>query len=137
MTFKSPPPQRNFETLNLPIVLEISSAFQLWYQYFPHMPKLLKHSLGEKITQLFTKQTELILITGYANKTKKLEVIKQASLNLDLLNFFLQMAFELKAIDNKQIANLSITLNKVGNMIGGWQKQLAEQTPSPLFGEGV
>ena len=102
----------------------------MWYQYLPHIPKLLRYSLGEKITLLLTKQIELILIAGYAGKEKKLEVIRQASLNLDLLKFFLQTAFELKALDNKQLANLSLIINEVGKMLGGWQKQLTKQTPS-------
>ncbi len=121
----------------MPIVQKASLVFQLWYQYLPHIPKLLRHSLGEKITQLFTKQVELILIAGYAGKDKKLEIVRQAGLNLDLLKFFLQTAFELKALDNKQLADLSLVINEIGKMLGGWQKQLTKQTPSPSFDEGA
>jgi len=68
----------------------------------------------------------LILIAGYSSKDKKLEVINKASLILDLLKYFLQMAFDLKAIDSKQLAAIVTPLGEVGKMLGGWKKQLAQ-----------
>lgn len=90
------------------------------------MPKLFKHSLGEKITALFIQLLELILIAGYSGKDKKPEIINKASMMLDLLKYFLQLAFDLKAIDNKQIAALTAPLAEVGKMLGGWKRQLAQ-----------
>lgn len=87
---------------------------------------MLKHSLGEKITSLFIQLIELILIAGYSDKDRKLEFINKASLVLDLLKYFLQMAFDLKAIDSKQLAALVVPLAEVGKMLGGWKKQLAQ-----------
>jgi hypothetical protein len=66
--------------------------------------------------------TEVILIAGYANKERKAEAISKASVTLDLLKYFLQTAFELKAIDNKKLAALSVQLGEVGKMLGGWKK---------------
>ncbi len=91
-------------------------------QYLPHLPRLMRYSLGEKITGLFMELTEVILIAGYANKERKAEAIGKASVTLDLLKYFLQTAFELKAIDNKKLAALSIQLGEVGKMLGGWKK---------------
>ena len=105
---------------------KVSTAFKLWYQYLPHIPKLLKHSLGEKITSLFIQLVELILIAGYSNKDKKPELISKAVLILDLLKYFLQMAFEIKAIDSKQLATIIAPLGEVGKMLGGWKKQMTQ-----------
>ncbi len=129
MSFNTPPNGNFTTTTDLPIVQKISAAFKLWYQYLPHTPKLLKHSLGEKINSLFIQLVELILVAGYSNKDKKLEVINKASLILDLLKYFLQMAFDLKAINSKQMAALAQPLTEVGKMLGGWQKQLVKETP--------
>lgn len=126
MTSNPPPPGGFLSTADLPIVQKISAAFKLWYQYLPNFPKLLKHSLGEKITGLFIQLIELVLTAGYSSKDKKLEVINKASVTSDLLKYFLQLAFELKAIDNKQIATLIAPLAEVGKMLGGWKKQLAQ-----------
>lgn len=123
------PPPRNFETLNLPVVQKLSSAFKLWVNYLPRIPRLIRYSLGEKITSLFIDLTELILIAGYSDKEQKTQILKKASIKLDLLKYFLQTAFDLKAIDNKTLANLSLPISEVGKMLGGWQKQLIKQTP--------
>lgn len=97
--------------------------------HLPRIPRLLKYSLGEKITTLFIELTELILIAGYSEKQQKVLLIQKASIKLDLLKYFLQTAFELKAIDNKTLADLSLPIAEVGKMLGGWQKQLVKQTP--------
>ena len=121
-----PPPYGILSTADLPIVQKTSTAFRLWYQYLPHMPKLLKHSLGEKITSLFIQLIELILVAGYSSKDKKLDIVNKAILILDLLKYFLQMAFDLKAIDSKQVATLVSPLSEIGKMLGGWKKQLSQ-----------
>lgn len=128
MTYNAPP-QPGFETLNLPVVQKLSSAFKVWINHLPRIPRLLRYSLGEKITSLFIELTELILIAGYSEKQQKAILIQKASIKLDLLKYFLQTAFELKAIDNKTLSNLSLPIGEVGKMLGGWQKQLVKQTP--------
>lgn len=78
---------------------------------------------GEKITSLFIDLTELILIAGYSDKQQKLQILQKDGVKLDLLKYFLQMAFELKAIDNQKLAELIIPLGEVGRQLGGWLKK--------------
>jgi len=52
----------------------------------------------------------------------------RASSKLDTLKFFLQVAWDLKAIDNNKYAALSAPLVEVGKMLGGWRKQIADAT---------
>ncbi len=105
-------------------------AYKLWHNALPHIPRLIRYSLGEKINLLFTDVVELILAGSFANKEHKLTVIQKASIKLDTLKFFLQIAWELKALDNKKFSTLSAPLVEVGKMLGGWQKQLQnKQTP--------
>lgn len=118
--------QTNADTLNLPVIQKLSVAFKLWYEYLPHTTKLIRHSLGDKISSLFIQLVELLLLAGYSPKDKKLEVINKASVTLDLLRYFLQTAFELKAIDNKQLATLLAPLIEVGKMLGGWKRQMLQ-----------
>jgi hypothetical protein len=40
-----------------------------------------------------------------------------------------QLAWELKILDNKHFTTLSSQLSEIGKMIGGWKKQLGKQTP--------
>ena len=39
-----------------------------------------------------------------------------------MLKFFLQIAWEIKALDNKKYILLSDNLNKLGKMLWGWLK---------------
>jgi len=54
--------------------------------------------------------------------------VQRASTKLDALKFFLQIAWELKVLDNKQYLRLSEPLNEVGKMLGGWRKTLQTTT---------
>lgn len=111
------------------MIQKLSAAFKIWVNHLPHIDKLLRHSLGEKITSLFIELTELILIAGYSEKEQKVLIIKKASIKLDLLKYFLQTGLDLKIIDNKTISQLSLLVGEVGKMLGGWQRQLIKQTP--------
>ncbi len=85
--------------------------------------------MAEKINTLFTDIIELILTAGFAAKEHKSVLVQKASIKLDTLKYFLQLAWELKALDNKQFSAISTPLVEVGKMLGGWQKQLLKETP--------
>ncbi|MEK7651722.1 MAG: four helix bundle protein [Patescibacteria group bacterium] len=85
--------------------------------------------MGEKINLLFIELIELTLIATYSTKDRKGEIVQRASVKLDMLKYFLQIAWELKAIDNKKYALLSEPLSEAGRMMGGWRKQLQKETP--------
>ncbi len=82
--------------------------------------------MGEKINTIFTDLIELVLTASYVSKEHKLVIVQKASLKLDILKFFLQLTWNLKALDNKKFADISAQLAEVGKMIGGWQKQLSK-----------
>lgn len=92
------------------------------------MPKTARYSLGIKIDNLFIETTELIFIASRLNKEKKLPYLEKASGKLDLLKFFLQIAWEIKSLDNKKYIILSEHLNEIGKMLGGWKKGLESKT---------
>ena|SRR3989344_5115279 len=125
---KNTPPQPN-SNADLPILQKISSAYKLWHNLLPHIPRLTRYSLGEKINQLFIELIELTLIATYSSKDKKLEIVQKASVKLDTLKYFLQIAWEIKALDNKKFAAISLPLSESGKMLGGWRKQLINETP--------
>ncbi|MBI3231627.1 MAG: four helix bundle protein [Candidatus Doudnabacteria bacterium] len=113
----------------MPVLQKITDAYKLWHNYLPHLPKLVKYSLAEKINVLFTDVIELALTAGFTSRDHKALLIQKASIKLDTLKYFLQMAWELKALNNKQFAEISTSLVEAGKMLGGWQRQLTKQTP--------
>lgn len=55
--------------------------------------------------------------------------MQKAVTKLDLLKFFLHIAWEIKALDNKKFILLSEKLNEIGKMLGGWFRQLNNENP--------
>lgn len=54
-------------------------------------------------------------------------IIQRAATKLDIAKFFLQIAWEIKALDNKKYLLLSEQLGEIGRMLGGWLRQLIQR----------
>ena len=113
------PPRSNDD---IPIISKLSEAYQLWHMFFIHLPKTVRHTLGEKIDNLFTDCLELALIASYQSKLEKESTVKQLNTKFDMLKFFIKLLWEIKAIDTNKLTALSTPLAEVGRMIGGWMK---------------
>ena len=98
--------------------------YKLWHEFFPHFPRDSRQTLGQKIDNLFLEVIENVVKAGYSDKAEKEIFLKRASVKLDLLKFFLQVAWEIKSLDNKKYINLSEKLLEVGKMLGGWIKSI-------------
>ena len=92
-------------------------------------PKISRYSFGFKIDSLFVDTAGLLYSAAHLPKSEKLPVLSKASDNLDLLKFFLQLSWEMRLLDNKKYIALAEKLNEIGNMLGGWRKQIISQTP--------
>ena len=114
----------------LPIIQRLVSVYKLWLEFHNNIPKKLRHSLGEKIDSYFLDTIELLFVASYLGKEQKLPYLQKAGNKLDILKFFLQIAWEIKAIDNKKYILLSEQLNEIGKMIGGWSKGLQKRNPA-------
>ncbi|MBI1956994.1 MAG: diversity-generating retroelement protein Avd [Candidatus Niyogibacteria bacterium] len=113
----------------MPILQKFISAYKLWNEFVTHFPKKSRYTLGEKIDSLFVDTIELLFTAGYLSKEQKLPYLQRANGKLDLLKFFLQIAWELKAIDNKKYIALSKQLDEIGKMLGGWMRGIQKTPP--------
>jgi hypothetical protein len=111
---------------DLPILQKTTEAYKLWQEYMVNLPRLSRFTLGKRIDDTFTELIELLLLAGYAAKNQKFSIVARASTKLDVLKFFLQVAWMIKALGAKKYVTLSAPLNEVGKMLGGWRKQLAQ-----------
>ncbi len=114
------------ETTDLPVLQKLTLAFKLWNNALSDIPKVSRYSLGEKISNMFIELIELILVATYTSKDDKLPLVQKASIKLDSLKFFVQIAWDLKAVNSKKLGMLSLPLGEAGKMIGGWKKQLTK-----------
>jgi len=122
----SPPPRTS-----LPILQRLIGVYKLWHEYVPHFPKTSRYTLGGKIDTLFVETIEAIHTASYLSKAEKLPWIRRATTKLDGLKFFLQVAWELKALDNKKYVALSEPLAEIGRMLGGWTRQVESVQTKP------
>jgi len=109
---------------DLPILTKLSEAYKLWYSFISRLPRLTRFSLGVKIDNLFTDCLELALLAVYTNREEKLKIIQKLSAKLYCLKFFLKIIWEIKSLDHKKYAALSLPLAATGKMIGGWMNIL-------------
>jgi hypothetical protein len=93
------------------------------------MERLSRYTLGTTIDKTFCETIELVLQAGYAIREQKYSVVLRAASKLDTLKFFLQVAWEIKAIDHKKYAAILEPLTEIGKMLGGWRKQLQSNEP--------
>lgn len=112
----------------MPIIQRFISIYKLWDEFRDHFPKKSRYTLGAKIDSLFIEKIEFLYIAGSLPRGQKLPVLQKASGKLDLLKFFLQLAWELKLFDNKKYIILSDPLADIGRMIGGWIKNVEKET---------
>jgi len=103
-------------------------TYKLWHEFLPHIPRDTRYTLGGKIDSLLIEVVEATLIASRLPKNQKLPSLEKASAKLDSAKFFLQIAWEIKALDNKKYVLISEQLNEVGRMLGGWLRQATSRS---------
>ena len=101
----------------------------LWYGYYQILPKPHRHSLGQKIDSLFVEIIEALAIAGFLKKEEKLPCVRIGIRKMDTLRILLMVLLETKSIDNKKYLALSVKLEQIGKMMGGWVGQLTKLDP--------
>ena len=79
---------------------------------------------------MFTEIIELLFVASYLGKQEKLPYLQKAIRRLDVLKFFFQISWEIKALDNKKYISVSSNLNEIGRMLGGWIRGIQNKTPA-------
>src|SRR5438552_12458542 len=103
----------------------------LWYRYYQTIPKTHRHSLGLRIDGLFVEVIEAVSIASFLSKEEKQPWVRLAIRKIDTVKILLTVLWETKSLDNKKYIALSIPLDEVGKMLGGWNGQLSKQN-SPI-----
>ena len=123
---KRPPPPAL-----LPVLERIKHAYILWYGFYQTIPKAHRYTLGGKIDAEFVALIEAVASASFLSKTEKQPWVRLAIRKLDTLKIFLLVLWETKSLDTKKYTALSIPLEEVGKMLGGWNGQLTKQN-SPV-----
>jgi hypothetical protein len=90
----------------------------------PHIPKGARYTIGSRIENKLLDLLELTYTVYFTEKDKKREKLSECILALDTLKFLVTVAWEGKIISNKHCEGVSVKLEEVGRMFGGWKKNL-------------
>ncbi len=60
---------------------------------------------------------------------QKILMLTKTISRLDIIKFFIQIAWENKLIPDAKYSILSQKLDEIGRMLGGWRKGLQNKTP--------
>ncbi len=105
----------------------MKSAYLLWYEYYQILPKLHRHTLGERIDRLFIEIIENISFASFLSREEKQPYVRVAIRKVDALKILLMVLWETKSLDNKKYIAVSLKIEVIGKMLGGWNGHLIKQ----------
>ena len=73
--------------------------------------------------KLFVDIIELVSFAAFLTREEKFPYLRQAVRKFDTLKILLMVLWETKSLDNKRYIALSIPMEEIGKMLGGWAKQ--------------
>lgn len=120
-----PPPLRSLPV----VIIKEKESYCLWVKLHKDFPRVERLGVGQKIEQSFLFVLEYTFIAAYLPPDQKIVVLGRTISKLDVLKFFLQIAWENKLIPTEHYADLSEKLEEIGRMIGGWKKGLETKLP--------
>ena len=122
MAINAPPPAGQ-----LIVISKEKEAYQYWQSLHRNFPRTERFSIGQKISQTFIELLELTFTASYLSPEQKIVLLTKASSRLDILKFFIQLAWENKLVPTEKYIEFSKKLEEIGRMIGGWKKGLLQK----------
>ncbi|OHA59580.1 MAG: hypothetical protein A2589_01830 [Candidatus Vogelbacteria bacterium RIFOXYD1_FULL_46_19] len=98
----------------------------MWSGYYQTLPKTSRYSIGQKVDSLFIDTIEAVAIASFLGKAEKQPWLRLAIRKVDTIKILLLVMWETKSLDNKKYTALSLPLNEIGKMLGGWNGQLTK-----------
>ncbi len=127
---KSTPPDR-FQANLVPVLQKTRTVYIFWYSIFHIVPKPHRYTLAPKIDTLFIELVEMIASASFVKKQDKIIYLRTAIRKLDTLKILLHILWDTRSLDTKKYEQLSVPLDEIGKMLGGWLGQVEKQnTPA-------
>ncbi len=108
------------------MLARLTSAYILWFEYYQLLPKTHRHSLGIKIDALFVESIEAVSIATFLSKEEKLPWIRLAIRKTDTVKVMLGVLWKTKSLSDTRYIALSLKIEEVGKMLGGWNGQISK-----------
>jgi hypothetical protein len=102
-------------------------VYLFWYGIFHVVPKPHRYTLAPKIDTLFIELIEMIASASFVKKQDKIIYLRTAIRKLDTLKILLHILWETRSLDTKKYELISVPLDEIGKMLGGWLGQVEKQ----------
>jgi hypothetical protein len=119
----------------LPLLQRIKAAYLLWYGFYQTLPKTHRHTLGARIDALWVEVIEVTAMAAFLTRQEKLPYVRLAIRKFDALKILMMVLWETKSLDDKKYIALSVHIEEIGKMFGGWSGQLQKQNSPGSLGE--
>ena len=119
----------------LPLLQYLKSAYLLWHQYHQVLPKVERFSLGLRVDNLFIETIEAVASASFLSPVDKAPYVRLAIRKMDTIKVLLLVLWETRSLDTKKYAAISVKLEEIGKMLGGWSGQLLKQNSPAKTGE--
>ena len=119
----------------MPIIEQVKDAYILWHIYHLILPKAHRYSLGQKVDNLFIETIEALATASFLSREEKQPYVRLAIRKVDTLKILLLILWETKSFDDKKYIALSVKIDEIGKMLGGWYGQLTKQNSPAKAGE--
>lgn len=107
----------------------------MWYRYYQILPKAHRHSLGQRADTLFVELMEAVATASFLSPQEKAPYVRLAARKTDTLRVLLMVLWETKSFDDNQFIAISVKVEEIGRMLGGWMGQLPKQNSPAKAGE--
>ncbi|MDO8471839.1 MAG: four helix bundle protein [bacterium] len=120
-TSNTPPPTLS---TTVPVVRKLIDLYVMWQECCGRLPRTARCSLGDRIDRLILDCVEEVSVAGFLTPANKKIHLAAVSKKIDTLKIYVQLLWEIKALDNRRTGQLATSLVEVGKMTGGWLKSL-------------
>ena len=93
-------------------------------------PKKDRYALGTRLQNIALDFFVLIIRANYEQGLKRHALLREASIQLDLLKILLRISKDTRALAENHYLHLQLKLQEVGKMLGGWIKSTNTKNPA-------
>lgn len=112
-------------TSELPVYKDTFDLVSLIMDYTPSFPKSYKHTIGQKMTNVSLELFEYLQLANRSvnERSYRVKMLEGFLVKFELLKVLVRLCGEKKIITVKQLARLSILIEKIGKQVTAWKKK--------------
>lgn len=105
---------------DIPILKKAYELYKIFHGYRKLIPKQDRFTIFERTENILLDVIEGIFQASQLPKQKKIPILEQVSLKLNMLRLFFRLMKDVKALDIKKYIALEEIVDEIGRMLGGW-----------------